>query len=146
MDASSNVNCSDYVPTRTDQATTASSSSAPQAPIVNVRRASAGNDQRAAGNRTDAPFNDSERPAEASYPSLHEALPDHLPSARSTSSESIRSIIRENIQTLSKDPNTLIESKDDCQFAALQLNAITGNIDPASSFTELRANADFPNK
>jgi ankyrin repeat protein len=146
MDASTNVNRSDYVPTRTDQVTIASSSSTPQAPIVNIRRASAGNDQLAAGGGIDAPFNDPERPVQASHPCLHAVSPDQPLATRSTPSEWIKNTILEKKQAFFKDPDTLIDFEDGQQFTILQLTAITGRSDRASEFIEMGADADFPNK
>ena len=110
MDASSNVNCSNYVPTRTDQVTVASSSSAPLAPTLNIRQAEAGNGQRAIGDRTDTSSNDEERPIQASYPSLQAATPykstdtpADLPPARRALFESIKNGVLEKEQEFIKD-------------------------------------------
>ena len=150
MDASSNVNCSNYVPTRTDQVTVASSSSVPLAPTLNIRQAEAGNGQRAIGDRTDTSSNDAERPIQASYPSLQAATPDKstdtpadLPPARRALFESIKNGVLEKEQEFIKDPNTLIDFEDGLQFTLLQLAAMIGRSDRAGEFIKMGADVDF---
>lgn len=151
MDAASNINHADYVPTRTDQATVASSGNAPLAPALNVRQARAGSGQRAIGDRTDASSNDEGRPIQASYPSLQAATPDEstvtpadLPPARRDLLDSIQKGILENEQEFIKNPDTLIDFEDDVQFNLLQLAAMIGRSDRAGVFIKMGADLDFP--